>query len=341
MNCFSRKKGDSATKRTAFENNQCLQESIKHRIVLCNSFIGLDKPCLLPPNVTMTGPLLESSSVLLDKLKEQDKEVFDFLEGAIGTDKSAVLINMGVEFAWQQWAVDLVYKCLTTLSRLQTVKVVWALPEDGPQLPADFDKSKFLVKPWIMQASILAHPAIKAAMVQGGFGGTLEAVNAAKPLLCWPCNDEQVANASLLEEANVGIVLGGGAIAQFDGKSMATFVEPVFTEDQFKNGMRALLNDQVFETSMQRLRCIGRVAGGTSKAVKVIEKAFLHFSVGHLQNRESIEMLEPSHLVDLSFYQTQSHLNWVECSFIFYLFIPAVFLWLLIGGFEGLLNLRG
>ena len=32
--------------------------TIKNRIVLCNSFFGLDKLVALPPNVTLTGSLI-------------------------------------------------------------------------------------------------------------------------------------------------------------------------------------------------------------------------------------------------------------------------------------------
>lgn len=35
-----------------------LQTTIKNRIVLVNSYFGLERPISLPPNVTMTGPLV-------------------------------------------------------------------------------------------------------------------------------------------------------------------------------------------------------------------------------------------------------------------------------------------
>ena len=97
---------------------------------------------------------------------------------------------MGVEFAWQPWCIDIVYKSLLEIGKFHTLKVLWALPEDGPQLPADYNKENILVRRWIMQAEVMAHPAIKVAMMNCGFGGTLEVINAAKPVLCWPGYDE-------------------------------------------------------------------------------------------------------------------------------------------------------
>ena len=35
--------------------------SIKDRAVICISFLGLDKPCLMPPNIHLTGPLMRDS----------------------------------------------------------------------------------------------------------------------------------------------------------------------------------------------------------------------------------------------------------------------------------------
>lgn len=97
---------------------------------------------------------------------------------------------MGKEFSWDQWAIDLVYHCMTELGKFSTVKVIWALPEGGPQLPVGYSKDIFLVKSWIMQAEVLTHPAIKVALLSCGFNGTLEVINAAKPVLCWPGYEE-------------------------------------------------------------------------------------------------------------------------------------------------------
>ena len=143
---------------------------------------------------------------MIDKLKESDSEVYNFLEASVGTDKIVALINLGVEFAWQPWAIEAVYKGLLEFQgdKNHTLRVIWALPEDGPQLPEGYNKENFLVKSWVMQAEILAHPSIKVAMIQCGFGGTLEVISAAKPVLCWPGSGEQHANAQLLEEANMG-----------------------------------------------------------------------------------------------------------------------------------------
>lgn len=46
-----------------------LLNSVQNRIVLCNSFFGLDKPVALPPNVTMTGPLVSRAGDLQEALQ--------------------------------------------------------------------------------------------------------------------------------------------------------------------------------------------------------------------------------------------------------------------------------
>lgn len=55
----------------------------RSRIVICNSFIGLDLPQLIPPNIYMTGPLLNAAhSDPLAKLQEKDEDLFNWLEDA-------------------------------------------------------------------------------------------------------------------------------------------------------------------------------------------------------------------------------------------------------------------
>ena len=57
-----------------------LSKTVKNRIVLVNSFFGFEKACALPPNVNLTGPLVQPSPQLLEDLSEKSPEVAQFLD---------------------------------------------------------------------------------------------------------------------------------------------------------------------------------------------------------------------------------------------------------------------
>lgn len=53
-------------------------------------------------------------------------------------------------------------------------------------LPTDLDTSVILVNKFIPQVEALNHPAVAVALLHCGFGATLEAISAGKPVLAWP-----------------------------------------------------------------------------------------------------------------------------------------------------------
>lgn len=54
-----------------------------YRITICNSFFGLDKPALLPPNFNMVGPLIKQSDEdMMKNLQEKDPDLFEWVESA-------------------------------------------------------------------------------------------------------------------------------------------------------------------------------------------------------------------------------------------------------------------
>ena len=61
-------------------------------------------------------------------------------------------------------------------------RVVWSLK--GRKLPEE--DPNFWVSPWVPQVELLAHPALKAGLTHCGFGGTLEFIGAAVPIVAFP-----------------------------------------------------------------------------------------------------------------------------------------------------------
>lgn len=148
------------------------------RVVLWNTYWGLEPACSIPPNYIITGPLNEPASNLLTKLKEKDSVLFDWMEKALADNQDVVYVSIGSLCKWQQWSVDAIYYGLKNLG----CKVVWSmkdfkLPEENPD---------FYVREWMPQIEVLAHPAMKAGLCHCGFGGILEFTGLGLPIVGWP-----------------------------------------------------------------------------------------------------------------------------------------------------------
>lgn len=73
-----------------------------NRIVICNSFFGLDKPCSLPPNVNLVGPLVkQSEDDMMKNLREKDPVLFEWVEEAANRNEKIIYITIGSECIWQ------------------------------------------------------------------------------------------------------------------------------------------------------------------------------------------------------------------------------------------------
>lgn len=154
--------------------------SFSSRVVLSNSFFGLEEPRCLPPNVYLTGPLVKSQDNLLGLLKEKHIELYNWLEDAQAKNMPVVYISIGSLCVWQQWSIDALYYGLKKLG----CRVVWSIKKEF-HLPVE-DDPDFWVQPWVPQVELLAHPAIKAGLSHCGWGGTMEFIAAGVPVVGWP-----------------------------------------------------------------------------------------------------------------------------------------------------------
>lgn len=54
--------------------------SFWNRLLISNSFIGLDQPTFLPQNILVSGPLVEAPDNLLQKLETEHVDLWKWLE---------------------------------------------------------------------------------------------------------------------------------------------------------------------------------------------------------------------------------------------------------------------
>mmetsp|Transcript_13813 Transcript_13813/g.23561 ORF Transcript_13813/g.23561 Transcript_13813/m.23561 type:complete len:237 (+) Transcript_13813:108-818(+) len=172
-----------------------------HRVVLVNTFWGLNKQALLPPNIIVTGPLIKDSSELLLELQTQHSELYEWLNKSKRDGKQVVYVSLGTVCQWNKWSVDAIFNGLKRLD----VRVIWSL--NNPDLLPTQNDPAFFTREWLPQAQILAHPAVRAGLSHCGFGGVLEFMSNGVPIACFPHFGDQGPNTNYILEIGAGISL--------------------------------------------------------------------------------------------------------------------------------------
>jgi hypothetical protein len=95
------------------------------RVVLINSFWGLDSSRPMPPNCIVTGPLVQSPSNLLKRLQSKDEKLFDWMNNAHSNGTKIVYLSLGTMCGWAKWEVDAFYYGLKEIG----CAVVWSIRE--------------------------------------------------------------------------------------------------------------------------------------------------------------------------------------------------------------------
>ena len=72
-----------ASKEQRTRTDYLLCNTLKNRVCLVNTYFGFENVCALPPNIHLTGPLVEESSNLLDNLTLKSPTVAKFMEDAL------------------------------------------------------------------------------------------------------------------------------------------------------------------------------------------------------------------------------------------------------------------
>ena len=120
------------------------------------------------------------------------------------------------------------------------------------------DNKNFLVRKWVPQVELLAHPALKAGLTHCGFGGTLEFISAGKPIVAFPHFDDQPADAKELERRQVAVMLAYREASTFDWypDQQISYEEPVFDHNKVYEVFHEVLTNPKYERNMKKLQKI-------------------------------------------------------------------------------------
>lgn len=71
-----------------------LKDAVYDEIWMLNSFFGLEKPTSIPPNIKLVGSMALSQDQKLAKLKEDEPQLFKWLQDAIQKKEDVVFVSL-------------------------------------------------------------------------------------------------------------------------------------------------------------------------------------------------------------------------------------------------------
>jgi UDP:flavonoid glycosyltransferase YjiC (YdhE family) len=171
--------------------------------------------------------------------------------------------------------VDQFYKGFEELNKKKKVRAIVSFRTTTLEWPSQ-DKSRYWVNKWLPQIELLNHPALKAGLTHCGLGGTLEFINAGKPVLTFPHFGDQMDNASNLVDAGAGLHLIPPNMANRPvAPQNFFFKDAVFTASDFAAKTHRLITEPSFREAAMTMKVAAVAAGGGKKAEKTIRDFYI------------------------------------------------------------------
>ncbi|XP_062553450.1 UDP-glycosyltransferase UGT5-like isoform X2 [Armigeres subalbatus] len=228
----------------------------KVSVVLLNSYYPLTTSRPRVPGLVQVGGLhIKPPKPLPDDLKK-------FLDGA---KHGVIYFSLGTNLKSSDMPKE---KLDAILSVFRSIKqrVVWKYEDESVKgLP-----SNVLIKPWMPQSDILAHPNVKVFITHGGLLGTQEGVYRAVPMLGIPIYCDQHLNMNKA-------VLGGYAVKLYF---------PNITETSLRWALDELLYKPEYKKNMNRVSSVfrDRPVPALDEAVYWVEYVLRHNGAPELRS---------------------------------------------------------
>ncbi|XP_030764390.1 UDP-glucuronosyltransferase 2C1-like isoform X1 [Sitophilus oryzae] len=244
-------------------------------LVLLNSHTSLYPAHPLVPN------MVEIGGYHVDPPGKLPKDLQEFLDNA---KDGAIYFSMGSNLKSKLMSEERKKMILNVLGRLKQ-KVIWKFEEELPGKP-----DNVLIKKWLPQQDILAHPNIKLFITHGGLLSTTETVYHGVPILAIPVFGDQPANAEKAQYAGYAIKLG--------------YHDDNFTEENFEKYILELLNNPKYRENAQRRSKLfhDRPMKPMDTAVYWVEYVIRNNGARHLRVAGADQAWYEYHLVDVALF---------------------------------------
>lgn len=242
-------------------------------MVLVQTIWGLDKTMPIYPNIIVTGPVLPPAADLRDKLAKNHPDLCKFLRAS---PDGVVYVTTGSLAKLHDWQVRVMFKGL----KKAKYRVVWSLKEELQAFLPVKDDPDFFVSKWTPQAELLQDPSVKVVITHCGWGGTLETLTAAKPIIAIPFFGDQPENAQLLKEYGAAELIG--KIPTGAEKEPNPYKEGWITEESVSSAVIKLMSNPSYAKAAAKLMNASRASGGVEAAGEHVKWA-ARYGTSHLK----------------------------------------------------------
>ncbi|KAG5883246.1 hypothetical protein JTB14_000035 [Gonioctena quinquepunctata] len=205
-----------------FPNPIDLEDSLYNvSLVLLNSHVSFSKPQAHVPN------MIEIGGVHINPPKKLPDDLQKFLDNA---KEGVIYFSMGSNIKSKMLPAEVRNTILRVFGKRKE-KILWKWEDEV--LPGQ--PSNVLVKKWLPQQDILAHPNVKVFMTHGGLLSSIEAVYHGVPMLAIPIFGDQNANSNFLKQLGYGLKLQFSDISE---EKMTLLLEEIINNPKYRENVK-------------------------------------------------------------------------------------------------------
>jgi len=245
------------------------------QIALVNSHPAIEFPESLPPNV------IEIGGMQIEEPKPVVKEIDEFL---LQGKKGSVLMSMGSNFKSEYLDDETINSILEAFRQLSDYNFIWKF--ENSQKIKELSKN-VMIRPWLSQNDILAHPNVKGFISHSGMLSTLESTWHGVPIVGIPLFMDQIRNLKKSENAGVAVKVNVQTLTT--EKLKAALLE-VLENPKYRQNMK--LRSELFRDQPQK---------PLDRAVWWCEYVMRNPKATHLKSAEFNFWLLGSHFWDIQF----------------------------------------
>jgi len=237
-------------------------------VVLVNSFWGIEPAQPTPSTIVMTGALIPPAGDLTAKLQKEEPTLCAWL-GKAGA-KPVVFISTGSLAELHPWQVKAFFEGVKRAG----LRAVWSLRKHLHVHLPNAEDEDFWISPWLPQAAILQDQAVKLVVYHCGWGGTMEVLQAGKPMVLCPFFADQPDIGRTLVAAGVGELIGPAPALSYNIEN--PWREGQFTADSVAEVLKRVASDPKYTQAAERM---GRLSGttlGANGAAALVEQCALN-----------------------------------------------------------------
>ncbi|CAG9767335.1 unnamed protein product [Ceutorhynchus assimilis] len=197
-------------------------DEIPTSLVFINSHESFMEPVPLVPNMIPIG------GYHVEQPKQLPKDLKQFLDGATN---GAIYFSMGSNLNVNQMEKKQIF--FNVFGKLKEIRVLCKYADENFSNMS----RNVLVKSWMPQNDILAHPNIKLFITHGGQLSTIESVYHAVPILAIPVFGDQFRNAKRAAKLGFGLEIGYNN-ERFNEETLLNYIEELLANPKYKENAK-------------------------------------------------------------------------------------------------------